>query len=264
MIPRKQFVPRKRTGLAVGTVVAVVVIGILFAIPFTRTVVTTIFRAVGMTTLRTTDSVSNWFSWKGETMRTKKSLVAQNEDLKNQIIQFEARVAEDIMLRQNLADITSAMNRSEGMNVTLAAVLSKPPTSAYDTLVIDGGEHAGLQVGQTVFAAGATPIGIIESVSNNSALVRLYSSPGQETQARFSPAGIDITLVGRGGGNFSADVPHDLVVTEGAAAVTKELNSHLLAQFRKVTSDPRDPFQTVLLVAPVNIQSLSFVQVRQN
>ena len=142
-------------------------------------------------------------------------------------------------------------------------MLEKPPHSAYDTLLIDGGASAGFAAGETVYAGGDTPIGTIQEVAASSALVKLYSAPGESTEARLSATGTDVTLVGRGGGDFSVQVPQELVVAPGATVVSKDIDPHVLALFQKVTSDARDPFQTLLLSSPVNVNDLSFVEIGQ-
>jgi hypothetical protein len=91
----------------------------------------------------------------------------------------------------------------------------------------------------------------------------LYSTSGEKTHARLSPSNIDVELVGQGGGNFIATVPHDLAISDSMTVVTKEINPRVIAVFKKVTSDPRDPFQTLLLASLVNMNELNFVQVKK-
>ena len=167
------------------------------------------------------------------------------------------------MLSQELDALKATMGRSTAVHLVLAAVLEKPPHSVYDTLLIDGGATAGFAKEQVVYANGDTPIGVIQEVTANSAVVKLYSAPGESTEARLSTSGTDITLVGRGGGNFSAQVPQELVIGAGETAVSKDIDPHVVAIFQKVTSDPRDPFQTLLLSAPVNVNDLSFIEVAE-
>ena len=155
------------------------------------------------------------------------------------------------------------MGRATDIQFTLAAVLAKPPESLYDTLLIDGGSNLGFTSGQVVYANGETPIGTIEQVFSSSAIVRMYSSSGEKTAARLDPSSVDIVLIGHGGGTFSVEVPHDLVVDANSLALSKEINPHIIATLQKSTSDPRDSFQTLLFSSPVNMNELSFVQVRK-
>ncbi len=246
-----------------GTIVAVLVIAALFAIGPTRRAIHTGVSAIGTVINRSANTVGGWFGSLRTAIRSKQALEAENKDLAMQVGELQTRLADSDQLTRENADLRAAMGRSEAPHFTLAAVLAKPPHSLYDTLIIDGGGAAGFTVGQVVYASGTTPIGTIAEVRSGSAVVRLHSAPGEQTEARLSPSNIDVTLVGRGGGNFSVTVPHDAQISTDAAVVTKEINPSVIALFKKITSDARDPFQTLLLAAPVNINELAFVEVRE-
>lgn len=262
MSSHRQFTPAHTKSRRLRVAIIVVVLVALFAVPVIRKGVRTATATVGLGIAHATHSVGGIFSWLGTSIRTKHSLENENTQLKAQVAELTTRVIERDSLARENADLKAAMGRAGAMHFTLASVVGKPPHSLYDTLLIDGGTASGFLVGQTVYASGETPIGTIESVLPHSAIVRLYSAPGQETQARLSPSNIDVTIVGRGGGNFSATVAHDLVVDPRATVVTKEIEVSVIAIFQKITSDPRDPFQTLLFAAPVNVNNLSFVEVR--
>ncbi len=259
----RQFSPTHTKTRQLRVAAVVVVLVAVFAIPTVRTGLRHGVSAVGIGIVRGANSFGGFFGNIATAVRRKESLEAENASLKTKVDELTARVTEsDQIVREN-ADLRAAMGRSEAHHFTLAAVVAKPPHSIYDTLVIDGGSVLGFAPGDTVYANGATPIGTIDQVLPNSAIVRLYSAPGEKTEARLSPSNMDITLVGRGGGNFSATVAHDITVAADAAVVSKEADPSILAVFRKITSDARDPFQTLLLVSPVNVNELSFVEVRQ-
>ena len=243
-------------------VVAVCLLGIL-AIPTVRTGIRAGVRSVGMVIVRSTNSVGGFFGNIGTAISSKTTLQKENDLLQSRIAELTLRLDEHDMLANQNAELKSALGREDGLHFTLATVVSKYTNSLYDTFIIDGGSKVGFTVGQVVYAYGQTPIGHIVAVFPNTATVQLFSTPGETYDARLSPAGIDVTLTGRGGGNFVATVPHDLVIDSQSIAVTKEIHSRIVALYQKVTSDPRDPFQTLLLVSPVNINQLSFVEVAQ-
>ena len=70
-------------------------------------------------------------------------------------------------------------------------------------------------------------------------------------------------VVGRGGGNFEMTLPRDFDLPEGTALTLPGINSYLLARVVTVISDPRDSYKKALLVSPVNIQELKFVQIEK-
>ncbi|MFH1608962.1 MAG: rod shape-determining protein MreC, partial [Patescibacteria group bacterium] len=140
--------------------------------------------------------------------------------------------------------------------------------------IIDIGINQGIYVGQRVFAYGNIPIGKIAEVEANSSKVVLYSSPGEKTEAIISlghsltgEAGSAMSsfveLVGRGGGNFEITLPRDYILPEGTEIVLPGAYPYLLGTVKTIISDPRDPFQKALIVSPVNVQELKFVQVER-
>jgi len=143
----------------------------------------------------------------------------------------------------------------------LSAILSKPNQSIYDTLVIDVGTKQGIKIGNTVFALGNVPIGRVSLVYDNSSKVVLFSSAGEKTQAVISGQDVFLELVGRGGGNFEMMMPKDFSLQKGDQVVMPGLNPHVLAVVETIISDLRDPFTKALLISPVNIQELKFVEV---
>ena len=264
MSPKRQFVPAHTKTRRLRIAVIVGVIAVIFLVPVLRSGLRRGTAVIGAGVSQAAHATVGFFGSIGTGFRSKNALAAENAALAAQNAQLAAENANETMLAGELADLKASMGRTDpNMRFTLAAVIAKPPESPYDTLVVDGGASVGLAAGQTVYADGDTPIGTVAEVLPESAVVRLYSSPGQATDARLAPSNTDITLTGRGGGNFSATVPQGLAVADGATAVSKELVPTVLAVFEKVTSDPRDPFQTVLFASPLNVNGLAFVQVLQ-
>ncbi len=257
----KQYVPKKYPYR--GVLIAGGIFLVILVVPFTRNLVSNIGGAIGTTLLRVVNGSSGWLSNRFALLETKQSFMRENELLQAQILELEARVAErNIFAREN-EELKRVLGRTEGNTFILSAVLAKPPKSVYDTLLIDGGASIGLVKGQGVYAHGRIPIGVIEDVRSDSALVRLFSSPGEKTDVRLLPLGVDVTLVGRGGGAFSATVPHDIELTSDVTAVSIGLFQNIIAEFEKVTSDSRDVAQTALFASPMNMSELTFVQIRK-
>ena len=193
---------------------------------------------------------------------SKNSLYLENENLKSQLNENEARISNynSIVTENiNLKEILGRKNAKAMM--ILSAILSKPNQSIYDTLVIDVGTKQGIKIGNTVFALGNVPIGRVSLVYDNSSKVVLFSSAGEKTQAVISGQDVFLELVGRGGGNFEMMMPKDFSLQKGDQVVMPGLNPHVLAVVETIISDLRDPFTKALLISPVNIQELKFVEV---
>ena len=64
-------------------------------------------------------------------------------------------------------------------------------------------------------------------------------------------------------GNFELILPRDFVIAEGAEVVLPGAFPYVLGTVKTIISDPRDAFQKALIVSPVNIQELKFVEVEK-
>ncbi|PIZ85994.1 hypothetical protein CO033_01275 [Candidatus Nomurabacteria bacterium CG_4_9_14_0_2_um_filter_32_10] len=203
---------------------------------------------------------------------SKNSLVLENKDLKSKLSEQEARILNyNSILDENLKIKEILERKREEAKMILASVLSKPNQSPYDTIIIDVGEKNGIISGQKVFALGNIPIGSIAEVYFNTSKVILYSSSGEKTEVIIGgkPASTSSSLggdtfmqiVGRGGGNFEMILPRDFVLEKRTEIILPGITPYIVGIVETIISDPRDSFQKALLVSPVNIQELKFVEV---
>lgn len=193
---------------------------------------------------------------------SKNSLLKENENLKFQLDEARATMANYAsVLAENysLKEIFGRKNEKDFM--ILSAILSKPNKSPYDTLIIDIGIEEGIKKGDMVFGLGNVPIGLVSDVFPNSSKVILFSNAGEKTQVAIG--NVFMEVVGRGGGNFEMIMPRDFVLIKGDQVVLPGIYPYVLGIIETIISDPRDPFQKALLVSPVNVQELKFVQVEK-
>jgi len=134
---------------------------------------------------------------------------------------------------------------------------------------------------QVIFQLSGTHEWILEAPSAG-VMLTLSPPPAELTAAQKSlptvqwgrvlqairVAGIDALawveeLVGRGGGNFEMTMPKNFILQKGDQVVLPGPYPYVLAIVEKIISDPRDLFTKALLVSPVNIQELKFVEVEQ-
>ncbi len=202
-------------------------------------------------------SISAYFS-------SKKSLYNENMDLKARL---DADVADranyDSVVKEN-TDLKEILGRkSESTPLTVAAILERPNQSPYDTLVIDIGSDDGVRVGSRVFALGNIPIGRIAEVYADTSKVILFTNSGEKTQVIISSKAVSAELIGRGGGNFEMVLPRDMVLLKEDQVVLPGIVPHVVGIVKTIVSDQREAFQKALLVSPVNIQNLNFVEVEK-
>ena len=220
------------------------------------------------------------FKTLGSYFFSKNNLYLENQELQDRLAEDEAkRINYDTLLSENISlkEILGRLPAEGAGNVVLGAILSKPNQSPYDTLVVDLGEKDGLKVGSMVFARGFIPIGRVAEIYPNFSKIILFSTAGEKTQVVVSigtsndaslvadsvDQNLFMELVGRGGGNFEMTLPIDIVLVKGNQVVLPSINPRVVAVVETIISDPRDPFTKALLVSPVNIQELKFVQVEK-
>jgi cell shape-determining protein MreC len=152
------------------------------------------------------------------------------------------------------------MHASSSSHV-LAAVLVRPPLATYDELIIDAGSDQSVSVGDKVFAPGNVLIGTTTDVLSQTSKVILLSSPGQSYPVTVGPNHVPTTAVGRGGGQYEAQIPQATNIKEGDLVSDSSLADSLFATVTSVLSNPADPYETVLFSSPVNIYQLRWVLV---
>jgi len=233
------------------------------------------------------ENVGGKVSELGAYFDSKASLLAENQKLQDELNLEEGAVSNYTTLSNDDATIKAILGRKDPKTpMVLAAILSRPNQSPYDTLVIDAGTKQNIAMNQIVFANGDVPIGRVDTVYPDSSKVVLFSNPGEKTNVIVSTspstvpstdvtttpptttpatAGRDVPmqLIGRGGGNFEMDLMRDVNLPKGTQAVLPGITPYVVGTVETIISDPRDAFQKALLVSPVNIEELKFVEVQQ-
>ena len=193
----------------------------------------------------------------------KSSLIKDRDILQNKLAEYDAMLLNyNSILDENIKIKEILDRKGEKIEMLLSAILSKPNISPYDTLIIDVGSSSGVKEGDTVFALGNIPIGVVSGVEINSSKVVLFSNSGEKTEVVLSKD-VFMQIIGRGGGNFEMILPRDLVLEKGSTVSLPGIFPYVVAKVETIISDPRDSFAKALLTSPVNIQELKFVQIKK-
>lgn len=196
-------------------------------------------------------------------LNSKKSLISSFLDLQDDFMAMSAVRSQYLALQNENQDLREVLGlvRDFGYAHT-ARVVARPPQISYDTILIDKGSVDGLVEGQSVFAGENLLIGTIAEVHPHSSLVQLLSSSKVLTEARLISSELTLTLVGRGGGAFSVDVPRDVPIEDNDIFVSTQSGSVVIAEVVEITGDPQDPSKTVLAKSPINMNYLNYVFVK--
>ena len=190
----------------------------------------------------------------------RKALLEEKENLLDRIRELEAKNEDRERLYTENEELKNLLGRNRDTRRLLAAVILRPPASVYDTLILDVGEAEGAKVGQRVLAYGTTAVGELREVGEHTSKAVLFSSPGEKISGMIAGRNIPVEVVGRGGGNFGIELPRSMAVSPGEAIVTPGVYGVTLGLVTEIISDPRDPFELVLVSSPVNAQELRFVE----
>lgn len=198
--------------------------------------------------------------------RSKKSLIALIQELeeRRQIDRVDLLRAE--LLEQENQELREALGvQPSDENWVVAGVLVRPPHTPYDILVLDVGDRDGVEHGQLVFTGSGVVIGSIQQVLEKQSFVTLFSTPLVQTDVVLAGQGVAVTARGRGGGVYEIHLPRDITVEPGQQVVLPGRATEVLGVIQEVVFDPRDPFQTVYVSAPVNLyhQRLVYVSERR-
>lgn len=191
---------------------------------------------------------------------SKNSLEAENQQLQNQLAEVQVAVDRDKVLAQENLDLKGLLGRSDKSSTILATVLSKPPMSLYDTLVVDVGSADKVSVGDTVIALGYVPIGTISSVDTHTSTVALFSSSGQKIEVNIGK-NIQTFADSQGGGNFLIKLPKDTQVNVGDPISAPGIGAKIFGHVENIESNDNDPFIYVRFGLPVNMSELHFLQI---
>lgn len=224
-----------------------------------------IFHFVGLPIWKTEKILNRVVDDNSYIIRTKKSVFSENENLVNENNNLKMSLIDYKILKDENNKLKELLGRIPGENkFILGNILSKPNHSPYDTIIIDIGSNDNIKEGDKVYAEGVIPLGLISRTFADTALISLYSSPNQKTEAMIEGTNASVELIGRGGSNFEMMIPIDLDIEKGMTAVLPGNQLEIVAYVEEIISSPTDPIKKILLSSPVNIQNLKWVEVKKN
>ncbi len=245
----------------------IIIICIIFILLFVLGVVAwsgSFFASIGRPLWRGQNSIVEGIKNVGSGFSSKIQLYESNEKLQQKNIDLNALMLDYTVVKNENNQLKELLGRQpETKSFVLAAILTRPNRSPYDTIIIDGGSNVGITEGSRVYANMTIPIGEVHKVHDTTSIVMLFSNPGQITEGILDPSNATVELIGRGGGNFEMTIPVDLVSESGSSVVFPGIHSEIIAIIDAIISQPSDPVKKVLLHSPVNIQNLKWVQVKR-
>lgn len=200
-------------------------------------------------------NLQNWTAL----FNSQKKLWEENTTLKEKVSSLELTVLSLSRGQTQEGILLELAGRKQESNAIIATVLTHPPQTPYDIIIIDAGSRDSITPGSEVTLPEGPILGTVSEIFSKSAKVKLFSSSGEETNAILERGSVPVTLVGTGGGNFRIDLPHDIAVEKEDRILSAGITSRLVAIVGDVSVKPTDSFKEVLAKSPTNIFNIRFV-----
>lgn len=249
----------RRNKVFIIAFIVVVALGSIFFFDGTiRSTVTGVTRGTVALVWRAAHSTREAFNSYGG-ISSRRALAEENKKLREEIARLQSLSLHNDVLRAENATLRDMFSLREAHPEGIAApVLSNPSVSPYGTFVIGAGAKDGIATGSYVISAPRVAIGQVLEADSHTALVGLFSAPGEKNEVIINK--VRVSYVGRGDGNGLVVVPRGVSIKKGEA-VRFAGQPFAIGFVGFVTDDPEDAEIKVLVRVPVNLPSLSFVYV---
>lgn len=256
-----KYLPRNKVrggyGRKVLFLLAIFILGVLFFSLFGNLIT----RAISPL-WRGENAISRSFSHVGEYFHTRGALIQDNLSLREKVSSLELELSALALSRSETERLLNLLGRQVSGNGVVVSVLTHPPQSPYDLLVVDAGERDGIAQGSKVFLPEGPEVGIVSQVFSDFARVKLLSSSGEKTQAVLERGEVPVEVLGQGGGNFKIVVPRETEVEVGDRILSGDLQASLIAIVSEVDLEPTDSFKEIFAKSPTNIFSVRFLTIK--
>ncbi|OGG46984.1 hypothetical protein A2671_00370 [Candidatus Kaiserbacteria bacterium RIFCSPHIGHO2_01_FULL_49_13] len=192
------------------------------------------------------------FQTLGESFRSKYDLIQENRALQQKLADIELQLQGLKIIQEENFELASRKDHEESSPKIVAAVLTRPNVSLYDTLIVDAGERDGIETGARAYAGSDVLIGEVAAVYRTTALIKLFSTPGERTIVQVGTGKIQAEAIGKGAGNFEARLPHGANIVEGDDVVIPGIHPKIFGTVLSIIAGPADPFETILFRGPIN------------
>lgn len=146
--------------------------------------------------------------------KEKSSLQNENVNLKKKLDEKES----EIIIIKNQIELYKQLdsyiaNKEIKPNETVVRVVSRPPQTPFDVLIIEAKDNE-IKTGQKIYFSGI-PVGVVDSKEGLYAKVFLFSNPASEFRALVGPNKIEAEAKGKSQGNIYLTFPKNVEVQNG-------------------------------------------------
>ena len=170
-----------------------------------------------------------------------KASIAHERDLlreKNAALESEKQSL--IIAKTYSDDVQNVLDTTKDKRI-VAAVVSRPNFTPYDTLLIDRGARDGVPEGALVYANSSRAIGYIKKVYDSLSHVALFTTAGVELLVYLPESHALAHAVGMGGGLIRVSVPQGVRIKTGDIVTYPTITPSIIGTVSKIVTTPTNP-----------------------
>ena len=186
-------------------------------------------------------------------------LSTTNDQLANE---NAALASENQMLLKKEEALTALLGSSAKAQGIAAGVVSRPPESPYDTLLVGAGANQGVVLGMEAYGPGGVPVGTVSSVFGDFSRVTLFSAPGVATSGWIGNENVPVSVIGGGAGVMTASVARLADIAVGDAVFVPGPGALLVGSVVRIDSEPSSPSVTLRIAPAFNLFSTAWITLR--
>jgi len=256
-----KYLPRSRVKSAyskrIFLLIAIFVLGVLFFSLFDNLITTAVSPL-----WRAENRFSRSLLGVGQFFHTSATLREENRALVERLSSLELELSALSLSQSETERLLALMGRQSEKGGIVVTVLTRPPQSPYDLVVVDAGERESVIVGFRAYLPEGPEVGVVTQVFPSFSRVKLLSTSGEKTAAVLERHAVPVELEGLGGGNFKIVLPRETQVEVGDRILSASLKSSLVAIVAEVILEPTDSFKEVLARSPASIFSIRYLALR--
>ena len=178
----------------------------------------------------------------------------------------EELASENLALANENQALVQKMKSISGLSADareiIAGVVTRPPESPYDTLVLSAGSNDGVILGMEAFGEGGVPLGVVSTVFASFSRVTLFSAPDVTINGWVGENNLPLIIKGTGGGTMTASIARSSNIVVGDTVFAPGPGMLPLGSIVRVDNETTSPSVTLRIMPSVNLFSIAWISLR--
>lgn len=173
-----------------------------------------------------------------------------------------SRVAFQSVMLETLQEENQQLKKELGLREAretgIGRVISRPPRTHYDTLLVSLTEGHSVSRGDIAVFEGAV-LGEVLRTNSAAAVVQLFSAPGVTNDVRVGEPSAIVVIHGLGGGSYVFDVSDDVALEPGDVLISARYGTHTFGVVSTISEDPDRTTKRVYAHLPAPLSDIRFI-----